>query len=128
MRFHIVLILAIFCIEFSPLKIYGQTIDAKGDPSTATMDSEKSLASLGWSAEKYIHPNDKSTESGFVKYLVTLNDAGKVIDIELIDTDLTEKIVRKYRNSILKTTFVRKEAIKSGTITKGYILYKINAK
>lgn len=72
----------------------------------------------GWAMTNFFEPVDLTeTDTGEVKYLLTLNKKGQVKNIEVLTNTFSKEAETKWRNEVKKTIFLRQK-------TGGQINYK----
>ena len=97
-----------------------------GQESAPKADSLKSLQENGWVWEARPIINDLSDEHGKIVYKITINNMGRIQDIEVIECTVSAKTEKAYREGTSKLTFKRVgTAIEVPERTTGTITYNI---
>jgi hypothetical protein len=114
-------------------RFLGKRTHHAGDPSFHDPTEDKlsttfPLLDEGWKAIGNPFPEDKSDESGILRYELTVDSLGKVVEIKLLKSTLSPNVEILYRMNLKQLKIVSKDSGKKlQPISKCRIAYKVEA-
>lgn len=82
-----------------------------------------SLQLTGWRWDEKPNVDDKTSETGKIRFEIKVNDQGEILNIRTVESTVSPAIERKYRDAVQQLSFSRTRdntkpaAISTGTIT-----------
>lgn len=91
-------------------------------------DNGSSLKLAGWEWISPPEPNDTSNESGTLIFDIEVGKDGYISRIENRPTNISPTLVRKYRDAVLKVTFIETSTDNLPEISKGTVTFIIRSR